>query len=170
MTTSKPKRNIVLIATASLVVLGLSTFIGLPPLVQGMGLHPEYEGQRYLLPEGRALIIATNHDELGDDGTETGVFGSELTAPYYEFQSGRMAVDVASIEGGEIPFDPALVQLGAQVKVRRSISDGSGTAAEGPTLTSRRGCGLHASTTSSSWLVGGAPRTIWGTPKFLVAG
>ncbi len=107
MTTSKPKRNIVLIATASLVVLGLSTFIGLPPLVQRMGLHPEYEGQRYLLPEGRALIIATNHDELGDDGTETGVFGSELTAPYYEFQSGRMAVDVASIKGGEIPFDPA---------------------------------------------------------------
>jgi putative intracellular protease/amidase len=71
-----------------------------------MGLHPDYEGQRYLLPEGKALIIATNHDQLGDGGRETGVFGSELTAPFYEFLDGRMHVDVASIDGGEIPFDP----------------------------------------------------------------
>jgi putative intracellular protease/amidase len=78
-----------------------------PSILQAMGLHPEYAGQRYLLPEGKALIIATNHDELGDSGRKTGVFGSELTAPYYEFQGGRMHVDVASIEGGEIPFDPA---------------------------------------------------------------
>ena len=40
------------------------------------------------------------------DGDETGVFGSELTAPYYEFQDGRMSVDVASIKGEKIPIDP----------------------------------------------------------------
>jgi len=71
-----------------------------------MGLHPEYVGQRYLLPAGRALIITTSHDRLGDDGDKTGVFGSELTAPYYEFQGGRMSVDVASTKGGQIPIDP----------------------------------------------------------------
>jgi putative intracellular protease/amidase len=88
------------------VVLGLVVVLALPPILQAMGVHPEYTGQRYILPEGKALIIATNHDELGEDGRATGVFGSELTAPYYEFQGGRMHVDVASIEGGEIPFDP----------------------------------------------------------------
>ena len=73
---------------------------------QGLGLHPHYTGQRYILPEGRALIIATNHDQLGEDGRATGVFGSELTAPYYEFLEARLYVDVASIDGGGIPFDP----------------------------------------------------------------
>jgi putative intracellular protease/amidase len=95
-----------LIVFGSLVVIILVIFLALPAVLKGLGLHPDYEGQRYMLPEGRALIIATNHDELGDDGRETGVFGSELTAPYYEFIGGRMQVDVASIEGGEIPFDP----------------------------------------------------------------
>jgi len=90
-----------IIATAVAVLI-----IAAPSILQAMGLHPEYTGQRYLLPEGKALILATNHEELGDSGRKTGVFGSELTAPYYEFQGGRMHVDVASIEGGEIPFDP----------------------------------------------------------------
>jgi putative intracellular protease/amidase len=49
---------------------------------------------------------ARARDQFGEDGRATGVFGSELTAPYYEFLEGRMHVDVASIEGGEIPFDP----------------------------------------------------------------
>ena len=104
----KPKRTFrfLLILLVGLVTVGFAVGLGLPALVKGMGLHPDYEGQRYLLPEGKALIIATNHDQLGDGGRETGVFGSELTAPYYEFLDGRMHVDVASIDGGEIPFDP----------------------------------------------------------------
>jgi putative intracellular protease/amidase len=99
-----------LIVIGSLVVIVLVVFLALPAVLKGLGLHPDYEGQRYMLLEGRALIIATNQDELGDDGTETGVFGSELTAPYYEFVGGRMQVDVASIEGGKIPFDPLSFQ------------------------------------------------------------
>lgn len=88
-----------LIAAAALVV-------SLPVLLQGLGLHPDFTGPRYVLPQGKALIIATSHDRLGDGGDETGVFGSELTAPYYELQDGGVAVDVASIEGGTIPIDP----------------------------------------------------------------
>jgi len=98
--------KIVLISVGVLLALGVTARVALPPIFRAMGLHQEYTGQRYMLHEGRALIISTRHDELGEGGRATGVFGSELTAPYYEFHGGRMEVDVASIEGGEIPFDP----------------------------------------------------------------
>ncbi|MEW5825896.1 MAG: type 1 glutamine amidotransferase domain-containing protein [Candidatus Bipolaricaulota bacterium] len=98
--------KIVLISVAVLLAFGVTARVALPPVLRAMGLHQEYTGQRYLLLDGRALIISTSHDELGEGGRATGVFGSELTAPYYEFVGGRMEVDVASIEGGEIPFDP----------------------------------------------------------------
>lgn len=94
---------IVLIA---IIVVGVSVSLGLPSVLKSMGLHADYEGQRYLFPEGKALIISTSHDRLGEDGDETGVAASELTAPYYEFQDGRMSVEVASIKGGKIPIDP----------------------------------------------------------------
>ncbi len=99
------KKRILIIAIAFIIIGGLVR-LGLPVAMKGMGLHAKYEGQRYLLPEGKALIICTSHDRLGDDGDETGVFGSEMTVPYYEFQNGRMHVDVASIKGGQIPIDP----------------------------------------------------------------
>ena len=53
----------------------------------------------------RALCIATNHGVL-DIGVATGVFGSELTVPYYVFLDAGMQVDVASPLGGMIPVDP----------------------------------------------------------------
>ncbi len=100
------RKKRILVILIALVTVGVSVRLGFPAAIKGMGLHPEYEGQLYLLPEGKALIIATSHDRLGDDGDETGVFGSELTAPYYEFRDGRTSVDVASIKGGKIPVDP----------------------------------------------------------------
>ena len=78
--------------------------------MQRLGLHPDYEGTRFNLAGKRALIIATSHGVLnapGDnEGEPTGVFGSEMTVPYYEFLDAQMQVDVASIKGGEIPVDP----------------------------------------------------------------
>jgi putative intracellular protease/amidase len=53
----------------------------------------------------KALCIATNHGVL-DIGVATGVFGSELTVPYYVFLDAGMQVDVASPLGGVIPVDP----------------------------------------------------------------
>lgn len=100
------KKKQVFIILLVLVAMGVLIRTGLPAALKGLGLHREYVGQRYLLPEGKALIITTSHDSLGDDGDKTGVFGSELTAPYYEFQDGRMSVDVASIKGGKVPIDP----------------------------------------------------------------
>lgn len=98
--------KIVMIVIASLLVVTAVVIIALPSLLHAMGLHPDYTGQRYLLPYGKALIITTSHDELGEGSQKTGVFASEMTAPYYEFKGGRMYVDIASIKGGEIPIDP----------------------------------------------------------------
>jgi putative intracellular protease/amidase len=89
------------------VVLGIAGWLGLPVLFKALGVHPHYTGPVYQLSGGRALIVTTSQDELGDGGKETGVFGSELTVPYYAFLDGGMSVDVASIRGGQIPIDPS---------------------------------------------------------------
>ncbi len=98
-------RRVLSILVALLVVL-LVLVVSLPWLLQTLGFHADYTDQRYKLPEGRALIITTSHDELGPGGTETGVAASEMTAPYYEMVDGGVAVDVASVKGGPIPIDP----------------------------------------------------------------
>jgi putative intracellular protease/amidase len=92
----------VLVGVIALIVVFLSQILNL------IGLHPHYEREEYNLEGRRALIIATNHDTLGDpaDGVATGVYGSELTIAYYDFIDAGMTVDIASIEGGVIPFEP----------------------------------------------------------------
>ena len=92
------------------VLVGVIALIAafLPQILSLIGFHPHYDRVEYDLGGQRALIIATNHDTLGDpeDGVATGVYGSEFTIPYYEFLDAGMTVDIASIEGGEIPFEP----------------------------------------------------------------
>lgn len=86
--------------------LGILTYIALPKVLQKMGLHPHYKGRQYNLVGKHALVITTSHDTLGDTGKATGVYASEMTVPYYEFLDANIQVDVASIKGGEIPFEP----------------------------------------------------------------
>lgn len=97
-----------LIAAALLIGVFL---LSLPAILHKGGLHPEYLGPTLTLPGQRALIITTSHGVLAapgeTEGVATGVFGSEMTHPYYTFLDGGMAVDIASIEGGEIPIDPS---------------------------------------------------------------
>ena len=88
------------------VLLVLAGWFGFPAILNLMGLNPSYTGTRYQAPGERALIVTTSHAQLGDSGKKTGVFASEMTAPYYAFLDGKMLVDLASIEGGEIPIDP----------------------------------------------------------------
>ncbi|MBT4523186.1 MAG: type 1 glutamine amidotransferase domain-containing protein [Halieaceae bacterium] len=97
------------------ILLGVIVVVGvfllaLPTIVHKAGLHPEYHGMKVNLPGKRALVITTSHAVLAEpgesEGPATGVWGSELTHPYYTFTDGAMAVDVASIKGGEIPIDP----------------------------------------------------------------
>lgn len=89
-----------------LIVAILVVVLGLPSLLHALGFHPDYAGPRYALSGGRALIVTTSHDQLGEGGAETGVAASEFTAPYYEFVDNGLEVDLASIEGGPIPIDP----------------------------------------------------------------
>lgn len=68
-------------------------------------MHAPYRGPRHALPGARALIVTTSHARPGPKGRPTGVFASELTAPYYAFLDAGMQVDLASIQGGPIPVD-----------------------------------------------------------------
>ena len=75
-------------------------------LLQQFGVHPrDPEAVAVDMIGSSALCIATNHGVL-DIGVPTGVFGSELTVPYYGFLDAGMTVDVASPSGGIIPVDP----------------------------------------------------------------
>ena len=85
--------------------------LSLPTILHSVGLHPEYHGSNVTLPGKRALVITTSHSVLAapgeTEGDPTGVFGSEMTHPYYTFLDGGMDVDIASVAGGEIPIDPS---------------------------------------------------------------
>lgn len=101
-----------LLATLGVAVLAIAIFaLALPTILHKAGLHPEYTGDKIQLPAGkRALVITTSHGVLAAPGEAggkpSGVMASEMTHPYYNFLDAGMEVDVASIEGGEIPVDP----------------------------------------------------------------
>ncbi len=81
--------------------------LALRRLVQRLGMHPEDEAadSSIDLSGRRAVVVCTNHAVL-DIGKPTGVFASEMTAPYYVFQDAGMSVDIASPRGGVVPVDP----------------------------------------------------------------
>jgi putative intracellular protease/amidase len=117
---------------------------GLPTILHAAGLHPDYEGAQVDLPGKRALIITTSHSVLAapgeTEGPETGVMASEFTHPYYSFLDAGMDVDMASIQGGQIPIDPQTLSYVirspederylndsvAQTKVRNSLAISGG--------------------------------------------
>lgn len=76
-------------------------------LVQRLGMHPvDAAADPSLDLYGRrALVVCTNHGVL-DIGKPTGVFASEMTAPYYVFLDAGMEGDIASPRGGVVPVDP----------------------------------------------------------------
>lgn len=116
------KKILALFLVIALVAIAAS-FV-LPMIVGALGLHPEYVGPRFTAKGKRALIITTSQATLGPDGKKTGVFGSEMTAPYYEFQDAGMEVDVASVRGGKIPIDSqSLIWFIADDADRRYLKD-----------------------------------------------
>ena len=96
----------VIIAAIVIIVVAIIVYFGLPTLLKALGLHAPYQGQSFDLTGRKALIITTSKGILGDTGKKTGVYASEMTVPYYEFFDARMQVDIASINGGEIPIEP----------------------------------------------------------------
>jgi putative intracellular protease/amidase len=102
-----PKRKKIVIAGSVVLIIVVSIIAALPLILQGMGLHPHFEGEEdFDLTGKKALIITTSHDTLDYSGEATGVASSEMTIPYYAFLEAGMTVDLASIQGGEIPIDP----------------------------------------------------------------
>jgi len=105
-----PINQKVVYAIAAVVLLVAGIAVSLPSILHALGFHPDYDGKVYDLTGKKALIVTTSHGMLNKpgetDGQATGVFASEMTIPYYEFLDANMTVDVASIEGGEIPIDP----------------------------------------------------------------
>jgi len=59
-----------------------------------------------LAPAERALIVVTNHGELGDTGERTGYYLSEVSHPHHQLVEGGFTVDFASPKGGFAPLDP----------------------------------------------------------------
>lgn len=57
----------------------------------------------------RVLIVTTSHATLGEGDHKTGVWLEELAVPFYALKDGGAEVTLASIRGGEIPFDPRSV-------------------------------------------------------------
>lgn len=57
------------------------------------------------------LIVVTNHDEIGDTGTPTGYFLSEVAHPWHVFTEAGYSVEFASPLGGFAPMDPKSFDL-----------------------------------------------------------
>lgn len=92
--------------TIGIAVLAAVVCFALPPALTALGLHPHYDIPKFDLSGKRALVVTTSHGVLGDTGRATGVFGSEMSVPYYAFLDAGLEVDIASIKGGEIPVEP----------------------------------------------------------------
>lgn len=105
----KLRRRLIIII-GGVVAAAVLVVAFIPTIMQALGVHPEYHGPTYTAEGMKALIVTTSHGILSrpseTDGNPTGVFASEMTHPYYVFLEAGMDVDVASIEGGEIPIDP----------------------------------------------------------------
>ena len=105
------KKRVLIYTLSSIVIIIMIIAISLPSILKSFGFHPDYDGEPFNLNGKKALIVTTSHGVLNKpgetQGNPTGVFGSEMTIPYYEFLDAHMQVDVASIKGGEIPIDPS---------------------------------------------------------------
>ena len=96
--------NSLLTSVVALLALAIVLYYLLPTALRAMGLHRHYTIPEFDLSGRRALVICTSHDRLDPKHKKTGAFGSEFTVPYYAFANAGMDVDMASIEGGEIPL------------------------------------------------------------------
>jgi len=54
----------------------------------------------------KVLFITTSHNDLGESGMKTGVWLEEVATPYYRLREENIHVEIASVDGGNIPIDP----------------------------------------------------------------
>jgi putative intracellular protease/amidase len=58
------------------------------------------------MPKGKILIVLTSHGQLGQTGRQTGFHYEELATPYQRFKQAGYDITLASIKGGQPPYDP----------------------------------------------------------------
>ena len=56
---------------------------------------------------GKAIIILTSHNTLGDTGTPTGFHWVEMATPYYALDAAGYDITLASVAGRRPPSDPS---------------------------------------------------------------
>lgn len=59
----------------------------------------------------KALIVVTSHGVLGSTGKPTGYYLPEVSHPYQALSARGIAVDFASIRGGNAPVDPSSLNM-----------------------------------------------------------
>jgi putative intracellular protease/amidase len=62
----------------------------------------------------RILMILTSNARMGNSGKTTGVWAEELAVPYLAFVAAGAAVELASPQGGPVPFDPGSIKPAGQ--------------------------------------------------------
>jgi putative intracellular protease/amidase len=127
------------------------------------------------MPGKNVLIVTTSHAEMGSTGHRTGVWLEELAAPYYALLDGGAQVTLASIKGGEVPFDPRSLpaeagqasgekpaeQQEVPASVRRFLDDAEATSAARSTPAIDR---VEAGSFDAVFLPGGHG-TMWDLPE-----
>lgn len=111
------------------------------------------------------LIVVTSHSDLGSTGNPTGFYFEEMATPYWAFRDAGYAVEIASVQGGNPPHDPAsLKKEGANpASVKRFLNDFQSMA----TLENTRSVdGLSAHDYLGIFLPGGHG-TVWDFPNSL---
>jgi putative intracellular protease/amidase len=78
---------------------------------------------------GKAIIVMTSNDTLGDTGRPTGFHWSEMTTPYWALRDAGMEVTLASPKGGEPPVDPGSAKGDLPDSVTRFQEDAQAMAA-----------------------------------------
>jgi putative intracellular protease/amidase len=73
----------------------------------------------------RVLMIVTSNAVMGATGKATGIWAEELAVPYFVFTDFGLSVEIASPQGGTVPFDPASIQPKGRngAEVERFLAD-----------------------------------------------
>ena len=78
----------------------------------------------------KILIVATSHVTMPGSDDATGAWYEEVAAPYWVFRDAGHEVTLATIRGGEVPFDPrSLTESPLPEAVRRFHDDEEAVAA-----------------------------------------
>lgn len=58
------------------------------------------------MAQSRILMVLTSNARMGMHDGRTGLWVDEFATPFYAFEDAGMSAEVATIQGGEPPFDP----------------------------------------------------------------